>query len=50
MDKTISMKYSENSNINEDAMLSIERMVTKTGKGFKAVNAYNGYEVIEVGQ
>lgn len=50
MDKTISMKYSENSNINEDAMLSIERMVTKTGKGFKAINAYSGYEVIEVGQ
>lgn len=49
MDKTISMKYSEKNDINQQELLSIERMVIKTDKGFKAVNGYSGYEVIEIG-
>jgi hypothetical protein len=50
MDKTISMKYSEKTNINEDAVLSVERIVKKTEKGFKVTEAYSGYEVIDIGQ
>lgn len=50
MDKTVSMKYSEKSDLNIMELLSIERVVARTSKGFKAINGYSGYEVIEIGQ
>ncbi len=49
MDKTIFMKYSEKNDLNEATLLSVERIVAKTARGFKAVNGYSGYEVIEIG-
>ncbi|WP_412465577.1 hypothetical protein [Pedobacter sp. KLB.chiD] len=50
MDKTILMRYSERSNLNETALLSIERILAKSDHGFKAVHDYTGYEVIEIGR
>lgn len=50
MDKTILMKYSKKSDLNQAELLSIDRIIAKTAKGFKAVHAYSGYEVIEIGQ
>ncbi|WP_431294716.1 hypothetical protein [Pedobacter sp. P26] len=49
LDKTIFMKYSEKSDLNQAELLSTERIITKTDKGFKAVHAYSDYEVIEIG-
>ena len=47
MDKTITMKYFQTNNLNDDKWLSTERIVLKTDQGFKPAIEYNGYEIID---